>query len=94
MTDIAPPAEVDALQALDAVARDDFANDLSDWAASGPGPDPTPLIDAIANAIGPAPDDNMRLALRMEMLAARDGGSTDGDDLAVRIAWLAIAVSG
>jgi len=60
----------------------------------GPATDPGPLIDAIADAVGAAPDDNMCLALRMEMLAARDGGATDGGDLAGRLAWLAIAVSG
>jgi len=94
VTDIPPPAEVDALQTLDAVARDDIVDDLVDWAAPGPTSDPAPLIDAIADAVGAAPDDNMRLALRMEMLAARDAGATDGDELAGRLAWLAMAVGG
>jgi hypothetical protein len=93
MTDIPPPAEVAALQTLDDVARDDIVADLADWGAPGPTADPAPLIDAIGDAIGAVLDENMRLALRMEMLAARDGGSTDDGDLAGRLAWLAIAVS-
>jgi len=94
MTDIPPPAEVEALQTLDATARDDFVDDLSDWVAPGPTADPAPLIDAIADAVGATPDDNMRLALRMEMLAARDHGSVDDEGLAARLAWLSQQLAG
>lgn len=95
MTDIPPPppAEAEAFEALDVTARDDFVDDLADWLAPGVTPDPAPLIDATADAVGAVLDDNMRLAVRMEMLTARDRGSSDDEGLAARLAWLAIAVS-